>query len=256
MPLFRLTVVTLFARKAWFFVIFAALVLPFTLPYVTPWETNINLLEPARAQVAWSVAWLVAIFWTFTTAARFGESNSRTGLGSYFRSRGMSRLRQMFEIWLGCMVYLLPVVGIALAVCLTAAMPGNSKEASMWVATNFQFALLFLMTVGPLALLCVSLGSRFGALVGYVVPVTLCLYGLYGVGYIGMMIRQEGSALLEWVYAVSPHYHLADLTDRLVFKMGNLPTATFATLLVYFVGVTLVLTIFSTSCFRTEPLRA
>ncbi len=256
MPLFKLTLVTLFARKAWFFVIFAALVLPFTLPYLTPWETNVKLLEPARAQVTWSVAWLVAIFWTFTSAARFGEANSRTGLGAYFRSRGMGRLRQMFEIWLGCMVYLLPVVGISVAVCLTAAMPSHSEEASMWVATNLQFALLFLLAVGPLALLCVSLGSRFGALVGYIVPVTLFLYGLYGVGYIGMMIRQQGGVVLEWIYAVSPHYHLADLTNRLVFKMGDLPSDTFGTLLVYFVGVTCVLTIFSTSFFRTEPLRA
>ncbi len=83
-------------------------------------------------------------------------------------------------------------------------MPANADEASMWVITNFQYAALFLLTVGPLALLCVALGSRFGALVGYVVPVTLCLYGLYGVGYLGMMIRLQGGKLLEWVYIISP----------------------------------------------------
>ena len=257
MPLFKLTFVTLFARKAWFFVLFAAILLPLTLPYLTPHETNGRLLEPARAQVAWSVAWLIAIFWTFTSAARLGEANARTGLGAYFRSRGVGRFRQMLEIWLGCLVYLLPVVAVTVAVCLITAMPSVKEEASMWVATNLQFAALFLMAVAPLALLCIALGSRFGSMVGYVVPLTLCIYGLYGVNYLGMMIRLPGeNAFLEWVYAVSPHYHLADLTPRLVFKLGSLPAGAFGTLLTYFVGVTLVLTACSTSIFRTEPLKA
>ncbi len=257
MPLFKLTFVTLFARKAWFFVLFAAILLPLTLPYLTPHETNVRLLEPARAQVAWSVAWLIAIFWTFTSAARLGEANSRTGLGAYFRSRGVGRFRQMLEIWLGCIVYLLPVVSVTVAVCLVTAMPSIEEEASMWVATNLQFAALFLLTVAPLALLCIALGSRFGSMVGYVVPLTLCIYGLYGVNYLGMMIRLPGeNAFLEWVYAVSPHYHLADLTPRLVFKLGSLPSEAFGTLLIYFAGVTLVLAACSTSLFRTEPLKA
>ncbi|MDA0766377.1 MAG: hypothetical protein O3A87_03395 [Verrucomicrobia bacterium] len=257
MPIFKLTLVTLFARKAWFFVLFAAILLPLTLPYLTPHETNIRLLEPARAQVAWSVAWFVAILWTFSSAARLGEANARTGLGAYFRSRGVGRFRQMLEIWLGCMVYLLPLVAVTVAVCLTTAMPQMDGEASMWVTTNLQFALLFLLAVAPLALLCIALGSRFGAMVGYVVPLTLCLYGLYGVNYLGMMIRLPGeNALLEWIYAVSPHYHLADLTPRLVFKLGSLPTETFGTLLTYFLGVTLVVATCSTTLFRTEPLKA
>lgn len=257
MPLFKLTLVTLFARKAWFFVLFAAILLPLTLPYLTPHETNVHLLEPARAQVAWSVAWLVALLWTFTSAARLGESNARTGLGAYFRSRGVGRFRQMAEIWLACMVYLLPVVGVAVTICLVTAMPALEDEASMWVATNLQFALLFVLAVAPLALLCIALGSRFGSMVGYVVPLTICLYGLYGVNYLGMMIRLPGeNAALEWLYAVSPHYHLADLTDRLLFKMGNLPGETFGTLLAYFAGITLVMIACATTLFRTEPLKA
>ena len=256
MPLFRLTLVTLFARKAWFFVIFAALLLPFALSKLTPWETNVRMLEPARAQVAWYVTWVVALVWTFSTAARMGESNARTGLGAYFRSRGTGRLNQMFQIWLGCMVYLLPVVVIAVTICLTAAMPAHPDEASMWVVTNFQFAALLLLTVGPLTLLCVALGSRFGSLVGYVVPVTLCLYGLWGVGKLGMLVRMEGGAFLEWLYNISPQYHLANLTDRLVFKMGSLPMDAFGEQIIYFAGITLVLAVISTSFFRTEPLRA
>ena len=252
---FKLTMTTLFARKGWILAWTAALGLPLTLPYLTPWEANVKLLEPARAQVAWSTAWLVAILWTLTQSARFGEANSRTGIGAYFCSAGISRISQLFQIWAATMIYLLPVVGIAVAVCLIGAMPANPEEAGLWVATNFQYAALFLLTVAPLALLAVALGSRFGALVGYVSPVFLCLYGLYGVGYLGQMIKLRDNALLEWLYALSPHYHLADLTPRLVFKMGSYPGDVFTSLVVYFIGLTLVLGVAASSLFRTDPLR-
>ena len=252
---FKLTMTTLFARKAWILAWMAALVLPLVLPYITPWEANVKLIEPARAQVAWSVAWLVAILWTFTQGARLGEANSRTGIGAYFRSAGISRISQLFQIWAATMLYLLPVVVIALGICLLGAMPANPGEVGLWVATNFQYAALFLLTVAPLGLLAVALGSRFGALVGYVAPVSLCLYGLYGVGYLGQMIKLRDNALLEWIYAFSPHYHLADLTPRLVFKMGSYPSDTFGALVVYFFGLTLVLAVVSGGIFRTDPLR-
>lgn len=252
---FKLTMTTLFARKGWILAWAAAVGLPLALPYLTPWEANVKLLQPARAQVAWSMAWIVAVLWTFTQAARFGEANSRTGIGAYFRSAGISRISQMFQIWAATMIYLLPVVAIAVAVCLLGAMPANPEEAGLWVTTNLQYAALFLLTVAPLALLSVALGSRFGALVGYVAPVSLCLYGLYGVGYLGQMIKLRDNAVLEWLYALSPHYHLADLTPRLVFKMGSYPGEVFGSLLVYFLGIMLVLSVVASGMFRTDPLR-
>ena len=112
------------------------------------------------------------------------------------------------------------------------------------------------LPVGPLALLGVGLGSRFGTLIGYVAPTGLCLYGLYGVTYLSMTIRlRDDNKILEWLYASSPQYHLADLTPRLIFKMGHLPWADFAGFLLYFLAITLVLGCFATFLFRTDPLR-
>lgn len=255
MDLFRLTVTTLIARKAWLIVLLAAILLPLVLPYFTPYEANIRLLEPARAQAAWVVAWIIAILWTLAQAASFGDKNSRAGLGAYFRSQGLGPVRQIFSIWSAVMLFLLPVVFCAVVICLVTAMPADSGEASMWVMTNLQFAVLFLLVIGPLALLAVGLASRFGSMVGYVVPTTLCLYGLYGVGFLGETVKSRDNPLLEWVYALSPQYHLADLTPRLIFKMGHLPSADFLTYLVYFAAVTLVISSCATLLFRTDPLR-
>ena len=255
MELFKLTLRTLIARKAWVVVLLAAVLLPLVLPYFTPYEASIKLLEPARAQTAWTVAWLVGVLWIFLQAARFGDSNSRTGLGAYFRSQGIGPMKQIFGIWSAVMLFLLPVVAIAVIVCCLFAMPADSQEAAMWVQTNFQFAALYLLTIGPLALLAVGLASRFGALIGYVVPTFLCGYGLYGVGYLGMTIKMRDNPVLEWLFVLSPQYHLANLTPRLVFKMGHLPSADFMLYLAYFAAVTLVLSVSATLLFRTDPLR-
>lgn len=255
MDLFRLTVTTLLARKAWVIVLLAAIAVPLALPYFTPYEANIKLLEPARAQTAWSVAWIIAVLWTLGQAASLGDKNSRTGLGAYFRSQGIGPVRQIFSIWGAVILFLLPVVFIAVMICLLTAMPADSGESAIWVMTNLQYSVLFLLAIGPLALLAVGLASRFGALVGYVLPTTLCLYGLYGVGYLGMTIKMRDNPVLEWIYALSPQYHLADLTPRLIFKMGHLPAGDFITCVIYFAAVTLVIGSCATLVFRTEPLR-
>ena len=97
------------------------------------------------------------------------------------------------------------------------------------------------------------MGSRFGATIGYLLPLSLSLYGIYGVGYLGMMTSVEGNVLIEWLYVISPHYHLADLTPRLVFKHGSMLTSEFLQLVAYFVGVKLILSMFSTVCFQAKP---
>jgi hypothetical protein len=93
-------------------------------------------------------------------------------------------------------------------------------------------------------------------MLGYVVPGALCLYGLYGVGHLGETIKMGGNPLLEWVYILSPQYHLADLTPRLLFKMGALELKDFTGYAGYFLIVALVLLAASRLSFRTEPLRS
>ena len=254
MDLFKLTFTTIMTRKLWVAMLLLAVLLPIVLPYFTPWEATKKLLEPARAQAAWSCCWLIGILWSLSQAARFGDSNSRTGMGAYLISQGVGPLRQIFNIWLAVMLFIIPLAICAVVICLTMAMPGDSEEASMWVATNFQFAALFLLTIAPLALLAIGLGSRFGALIAYIVPGGLCFYGLYGVSYLGMTIKMQDNPLLEWIYVLSPQYHLADLTPRLIFKMGHLPALDFGIYTAYFALIGLVFGAISILLFRTKPL--
>lgn len=253
MRLYRLTLATIIQRKVWLVVFLCALVLPWVLPYLTPHESNPSLIQPARAQAAWVLLWGLSIMWVFFQAARFGDDTAKSGLGAYFLSSGVSRVSQMLQIWAACLTFLLPLVLVAVAICLIGAMPSGEGQPEMWIATNIQYAVLFLLVVAPLMMLAIAMGSRFGGTIGYLVPLCLSVYGMFGVGYLAMMTSMQDNAFLNWLYVISPHYHLADLTPRLVFKHGSMLTPEFFQLVAYFVGLKLVISMFSTLCFRAKP---
>jgi hypothetical protein len=49
---------------------------------------------------------------------------------------------------------------------------------------------------------------------------------------------------------VSPHYHLSDLTSRLIFKLGALPMAELGRISAYLGGIALAITGVSYQLFR------
>ena len=196
MQLYRLTIATIFQRKVWLIALLCAGLLPLILPYLTPYETNPTLIQPARAQAAWVTLWVLTMLWVFFQAARFGDDNARSGMGSYFLSAGVSSIRQLFQIWTACLTFLIPLVAIAVAICLFGAMPSDPDQANAWILLNAQYAGAFLLVVSPLIMLAVALGSRVGGTVGYLVPLALLLFGLYGVDYVGMVADSKESALL------------------------------------------------------------
>ena len=107
MQLYKLTLATIIQRKIWVVALLCVLVLPIVLPYLTPHESNPTLIEPARAQAVWVILWIVTIAWVLFQAARFGDETASSGMGAYFLSTGVSRVRQMLQLWLACMSCLL-----------------------------------------------------------------------------------------------------------------------------------------------------
>jgi len=252
MQLYRLTVATIFQRKVWLIALLCAGLLPMILPYLTPYESNPTLIQPARAQAAWVGLWVITMLWVFFQAARFGDDNARSGLGSYFLSSGMSAMSQLFQIWAACLTFFLPLVCIAVAICWFGAMPSDPDQANAWILLNFQYAGVFLITVAPLMMLSVALGSCVGGTVGYLVPLSLLLYGLYGVSYVEMIADSKDIPLLDWLFVASPHYHIADLTDRFVFKLGSMVGDEWLQNAFYLAGVGFVWAAVSIVSFRSK----
>jgi len=252
MSLYKLTLTTILTRKT--FIVFAVLflVLPALLPLVTPWEQKPQLIEPARAQAAWGLLWLVALGWLFYQAAAFGHHWASQGVLEYFKSLGMSRLKQISQIWLSVITLFAGFVGMVVAICLLFAMPGDSDEAKMWVATNLQYAWLFLLVVSPLALLAIALGTRLNATAAYVITAGVAVYGLFGIGYLDFFLSQTGHPFFDLLYIISPHYHLSDLTSRLVYKLGEIGTISFINISLYLIGLGLLTTAIACGLYREK----
>ena len=249
MNLFKITLQTLFARKAWVVALFSIGALPFLLPVLVPSHFALGLIDPARAQAAWVLLWLVTTFWLFGQAARQGAQNVQSGLGTYFHSMGQGSVRQLLEVWLAHAAVLVPLVLVAILVCCLGAAP--EVNVNVWIVTNLQYGLLFLVVVLPLLMLAIALGSRFGTLVGYLFTVGITFYGLYGVGYLEVATKVETNELIRFLYAFSPQYHLADLTERLVFQMGSLNKPLFLNILAYLGGLSLITSAGSFLTYRT-----
>ncbi|MFT3992164.1 MAG: hypothetical protein QM680_12220 [Luteolibacter sp.] len=252
MRLYQLTLATIFRRKAWAICAFAVGVLPFALPWISSATEKPILVQPARIQAAWALLWVSALVWGLFTAAKQGEDNAKSGIGEYFQTTGLSPTRQLLEIWLAVISFIIPLALLTAIVCLTGAMPANPAEKGAWWLLNAQYVALFLLAVCPLVALAIALSSRFGSIAGFVITAGLALYGLYGVGYLDNMLKLEANPFLQGIWLYSPHYHLADLTQRLYFKSGALTSSVFWQAALYFTGILAVYSGISRLSFRTK----
>jgi len=249
MDITRLFVTAIIQRKAWVLWTLLIALLPFVLPTITPVEQDPLLLEPARAQAAWTLAWLAILTWGLFLAASFGEDLARRGLGEYFTSCGRRHFAQLFFAWLAALLCIIPAAILAMLVCLLGAMPGHPDEATGWVILNFQTAGLMLLAGSSLQMIAIGLASRLGAAVAFAASLTLGLHGLYGTGYLKMALADQQNIILETLWAISPHFHLADLTERFLFKSGPLHTADFLLIVLYLASLLVLLSLISLAIF-------
>jgi hypothetical protein len=252
MRLFRLTLATIFQRLAWAICALAVIALPFALPMISSATEKPLLVQPARILAAWDTLWICAVIWGLFTAAHEGESNATSGIGEYFLTTGVSATRQLFAIWLAVLCFVAPLTLITALICQFAAAPADPAEQAMWWVLNTQYAVLFLLVIAPLLLLSTALASRFGGITGFAVTVGITLYGLYGVGYLDHMLKLEENPFLHGFWLFSPQYHYADLTQRLYFKSGALPSQAFWMMVLYFTGIFAVYAGLSRLCFRIK----
>ncbi len=252
MSLFRLTFNTVLNRKTFIIFLVLLIVLPLALPFLTPWEEKPQLLEPARAQTAWSLLWMVALGWVLYQAASFGDHCASQGVLEYFKTLGTKRLAQLAQLWLTCQIFFFGFLAVVLVLTLLTAMPSDSVEARAWVLTNLQYAWLFSLVFSPLVCLAIALGTRFNTTVAYLLTAGIAAYGLFGIGYLDFFLSQSGNPVLDLLFILSPHYHLADLTARLVFKMGAMAWGSFLTITAYLTGLGLLIVALASLLYREK----
>jgi len=238
--LFRLALSTMIERKSFVLALFFVLTVPFALPYLTPWEETPVVIEPARAQAAWACLWLVTLGWLFYQGSDMGWRYSANGLFQYAKSLGVSKWSRLCQLWACGMIFLVAMVAIALAINVFFCRPHQADEARMWIITCFQYAGLFLLVTSPLLFLSIALGSRFNSAAAYCFVLGISVYGLFALPYVELYLQHATAPLLSLFWYLSPHYHIADLTSRLVFRMGPMDMTAMGMMTLYFLGLGLV----------------
>lgn len=226
-PVFRICMAGVATRGSCWLLLLGAVVFPWIAPLLTPWQENPQILQPARAQASWVYAWLALFTWLPFQASVLGHRLRNEGMLEHFRAGGAGISSLCLQISSAILVWMAAVVLVACAVCLTICLPSQQEEAKLWALLVFQYAALFLVTGIPLIILAVALGTRTAEVIAFMVPVGLLFIGLSGAAWLAPLLGGSSVGGLRSLWLAMPHYHLADLTPRLVFKLGALPTDVF-----------------------------
>jgi hypothetical protein len=226
-PLFRICMAGLAKRGSCWLLLGGIFAFAWAAPLLTPWQENPKILQPARAQAAWMYVWLALITWLPFQAAALGRRLRSEGLLEFQRARGIGPVSIWAQIGASVIVWMVAVIFIACVICLTICMPKNPDEARLWTGLVLQYATLYTLVAVPLVLLGVALGTCAGEVIAFLVPAFLLFTGLVAASWMEPMLTGSSSAVHRLAWLALPHYHLADLTPRLVFKMGPLTQGDF-----------------------------
>jgi hypothetical protein len=226
-PLFRICMAGLAVRGSCWLLLGGIFAFAWAAPILTPWQENPQILQPARAQAAWIYAWLVLATWLPFQAATLGRRLRTDGLLEFQRARGVGPVTLCFQVSASVLIWLLIVTVCACVICLTVCLPKHPDEARLWVGLVLQYAVLYTLVAVPLVLLGVALGTCAGEVIAFLIPAFLLFTGLVAATWLEPVLTGSSSLLHRSAWLALPHYHLADLTPRLVFKMGPLTMGDF-----------------------------
>ncbi len=252
MPLFRLTLNTLFQRKVWVIILLLVGVLPWFAHYFTAGSYNPTLLEPSRIHLVWMLSWIATLTWGLHQGSAAGNDLVQQKTGEFFFATGKGRLSQIFQIWLSIACFLVPISAIAFVVSGILSAPSAPEESTFWLTVNFQALILKLAVELQLLFLAIALGSRLGTTVGLLVPSLLAFASMGVLPLISAQENIQNSPVLNLIWRIAPHYDLADLSKMMQFKLGALPSEVFMYTLGYLLGYGFIVFVLSLVLFRSH----
>lgn len=224
-PLFSLSLSGLIVRGSCWLMLIGAALFTWIAPLLTPWEEHPHILQPARAQAAWVYAWAMLFTWLPFQASALGHRVRCEGMLEHLYTGGTGRISQCLQLSAAILVWMFALLLIVVIFCLTWTLPKRPEEAQMWTTLVFQYASTYCICAAPLLVLAVALGTLTAEIIAFMVPTCLLFMGLFGSAWLAPILGGSDSITLQFLWLALPHYHLADLTPRLVFKMGPLPLA-------------------------------
>jgi hypothetical protein len=244
--MFRFTLQTLhYSRSVWLPLV-AMLVVPWVVPFISPTDEEFQLYQPALAQGAWQSLWIIGVLFGVMNSANIGKMMEEKKINEHFTTIGFSKAKRFFgqlaPIWIFSIILGL----IPFFICVFFASPTGKEDKWMWFLLQAQAYALWVVAIPLWCAPALALATRISSPAATLITLLLHVYGTEAISYADM-IRRNLSAnqyfrdLAEIAWAISPHIHFADLTNRMVFKMGALDPNAFWTLTLYLAGYSLLI---------------
>ncbi len=227
MPLFWLSLAGFYRRGSCWLLLAGMVVFVWLVPLLTLWQEQPQILQPARSQAAWMYVWLSLFTWIPFQSAALGQRLRTQGLLEFLHARGARVCGLYLQVGLSVVLWFLCLVSMACLFCILFCSPKDPLEAASWLTLVAEYGALLAVVGVPLCALGVALGTRVGEVIGYLLPVCLLFCGLIAASWLGPILVGSESPVVRGAWLLLPHYHLADLTPRLVFKMGALSPSGF-----------------------------
>ncbi len=227
--LFRYAWRGLWQRRACLLYVLFLPVVAWLLPRLTPWEENPPVLAPARVQAVCFYLWGGLLAFFPFQAAVLGRRLHTEGLLEHWRAGGRKPWRLALELAAAVWLWVVAATSAGMLICALFCAPAQPVEAGLWRLLVIQQGGLLLLVSGPLILLAGAVGAAVSELAGTLVAASLVALGLFGIDWLQPLLAPGArGGPLSWLWVALPHYDLADLTSRFLFKLGPLPGAVFA----------------------------
>jgi hypothetical protein len=247
LSILRYGMTSFFARGSCWVVFLLAFFVPFVGPWVTPWEENPPTFKPAQAQTAWIFAWFMVLTWLPIQIAAISRGMHQTGVFEFFSLRHRQPLKSWLQMTLLCLIWTSLFAILAFVFCVAICMPGEKMD---WVILNGEYALLFILAILPSMVFCFTLATRTDPAIAYIIPLSWTLVGVLGTEIIKPIALSLPETLQTIFWVCTPHHHYADLTSRLVFKLGPMLGKDLMFALIYFALQWIALLLLSMVIFR------
>ena len=199
---------------------------------MVPYEVDATLAAPARGQVVYAVALLLAAVYAPAMGAEIGRAQVRRGHRLYWRALGVRDGGYYAAIVVAAILplaFLLGVAGLAIRMM-------GSPDLSSWSIVQ---AMTLTGLAGCVALpLAIGLSQFTASSVSAFFAVGFNFAGFYGPAILDYARRTErisdsARRVIEMLYSLVPHLRIGDQSERIAFAWPEIPLPEFSWAMLY-----------------------
>ena len=229
---------TIIDSRTLYIIIGALILLPWGMIIVTPTQEEKTLYQPALAQGAWqTLQWLNTLF-LVSTFASLGQHARKGGIYDFLVARNITK--KEIIIGISTLGFLLSTVlaAIPAITCMLGAIPSTKELKTEWILLQLQSFSLYIVLGTMLSMLAFALAQRFSNLITTILLMAMFYYGMHGLNYVDMIRRNSLidptlGIMFETIWALSPHFHLTDVNQRMIFRLGEMPVKSYFATITY-----------------------